>query len=366
MSIKRRQVTPYGLATATLYTILGSMIVAALAVAFTHAYDLSASQLPAQDHWKNWVNAVLSELLPMASFLTLFTRWKTRRPLRFSLGVGVFALAVSGMSQLYAAGHVVPFTKEFLAVWPVIAVSLVAKLAWSEIIYGVEYRAQQEKARQAAEQAARDAARKREQEDREEVRRAARAEEQRRRTEEDRAARAADREAARELARLEADRKFELARLKLEAEQASARAAQEEAARAAAARERMAEQAALLDRQRREREAAAHDVAPGQRLVRAGSRGAFRPSAELGNGTRMSGADRAAAAQVVLNGLGDVPREEAVRAVARDQGIAARTARQLVPPAWPAVRTAVVPSRSADGSARTSKLQVVGSEAAAT
>lgn len=359
MRSKLKSITdPYSVAAVTLYVILGAMVVAALAVAFTHAHDLSQAVLPQQHGWKNWVNAVLSELLPTAAGLACYMQWRTKRKVYFSLAIIAFSLFVSGVSQLYAAGHLLPGTREFLAVWPVIAALLVGKLGWSEIVYSVERRAALLAAAERVELAAQQAEREREKEAREEVRRAERAAELRRRTEEDRAARAAEKQAQREAVQLAAQREHEL---KLAAQAASAeavRAAAVAAQQAEAARLRMAEQSALLAAQRHEAEERRRDgEAQARHAVLAAQAAAETRVGVPANGMqvrhgapvtrpRPAARDRAQVVQKVLDALGDVPRDEAVRTVAAQLDIAARTARNFVPDRWPAVRTAVVPDRS--------------------
>jgi hypothetical protein len=342
------------LAAVVLYVLMGVMIVFSLAVAFEHTHDLSERVLPGSAQWQHWISAVDAELLPTASFIALQAQWRSGRPIGYAAVVGVFSLLVSGAAQLFAAGVVFPGARFFFAVWPALAAVLLVKLVWSEVTAGVAAKAAAVVAAQAAAQAARAAAQVARQEAQQAAQAAERAALLRQRTEEDRAARAAEREAAREAAALQATRAHELA---LAAQQGEAA----RATRAAQDRARLAEQQADIAA----RQLSAAQRAAQSQPVYAGktpaTRNAGPVTAQL-TGSRQPVTVTAVQAQNILNGLGPVPREEAVRAVAHGLGQAPRTARQFVPADWPAVRTAVVPQRGKGSPGGHVPLQLVGAD----
>lgn len=334
----------YRIQATALYTILGFIIFAALAVAFVHTHDYSASVLPKSAWWHHWVNAVVAELLPVSAAISARLQWVTGRSVKFALGCVVGSVLVSGASQLYAADRVVPGAKEFFAVWPAVAALLIGKLVWSEVVYGIELKAA---AAEEAEREAKRVARAAQDAQREAAREAARAERVARdeaRREAEKAARAEERrlarEAAREDARLAHERAMAAQQLEAETARAAAQAAaQAEVARAQVEAQRVALQARLAEQAARQPADQQKQDVPRREVARNGS----------GGTSRRPVAETALLAQAVLDKLGDVPRGKAVHAVAQELQVARRTATQFVPAGWPAVRAVVVPSRSADG-----------------
>ncbi|GAA4963812.1 hypothetical protein GCM10025331_64520 [Actinoplanes utahensis] len=88
----------------TLAVILAVVAVAAGWASFTHVHDWTMRHAPAgtPDAF-GWVNAVISELVPVAAFLTIRRRLRNRQPIGYPLGLLIAAAALSLAAQLAVA-----------------------------------------------------------------------------------------------------------------------------------------------------------------------------------------------------------------------------------------------------------------------
>lgn len=197
------------------YGILGVVVFAALAGAFTHMHDWTVSSLNgalasagSDRHtpgWIGWANAVISELLPTSSFLSYRKRHAQGRPTGAPVLIFIGSAGVSLLAQLSATGVSIPVAAQFLACLPALAVIVLSKVIFSDLDHAAELKAEADAAAELdAERAAREAELKRE-----------------RAAELKRAEVAEEAELKARLAREEREQVAELERRKVEAEQAA-------------------------------------------------------------------------------------------------------------------------------------------------
>ncbi|RZU50812.1 hypothetical protein EV385_2598 [Krasilnikovia cinnamomea] len=89
---------------ATLAAILTTVAAAAGWASFTHVHDWTMRHMPVgtPDAF-GWVNAVISELVPVAAFLTIKRRRRTGQPIGYPLALLIAAAALSLAAQLAVA-----------------------------------------------------------------------------------------------------------------------------------------------------------------------------------------------------------------------------------------------------------------------
>lgn len=131
---------------------------AGFAGAFRHMHDWTAEELPLTPGWLCWANAVISEILPMVSFLSWRDRSVRGRKTGLPLTIFVGSALVSLTAQLTAAGADIPGAPYFLAALPMLAVLVLSKMVFSDLEYArrdrVAVAAEAAKVARAAEQAA--------------------------------------------------------------------------------------------------------------------------------------------------------------------------------------------------------------------
>lgn len=228
--------------------ILGFVLLCGYAGAFQHMHDWTREAVPSSQEWQCWANAVISELMPTASFL-LYLKYESQGrgtwgPRGLLLGSSVLSLC----AQLSATGLRFLGDTQLLACLPLIAIMILGEMILSNL-------SRNNKVKKQAADAAADAAVK-----------AAKI-----------AARVADQ------ARTEAEQRAEQVRVR--AEQVAEQAAEQEAEQARLQREHDAEQARLereassaerlrlaeleaAERRRREDREAAERTAERDRLAR--------------------------------------------------------------------------------------------------
>jgi hypothetical protein len=367
------------------YGGLAFVAAAGFSGAFTHMHDWTAHALPSTPDWLCWANAVISEILPMTSFLSWRDRSEQGRSTGLPLAIFFGSSTVSLTAQFTAAGATIPGAAYFLAALPMLAVLVLSKLVFSDLDYArkarvaaeqaaelnrrraeqaaeqarrtAELRAEQaaEQARQQAVEAARQAA---EQEERRAAqaaelaeRQAAQAAEQAARLAEiEQAAitareqlavdeRRAEREARlaieREAARIKAAGEADAARLRAEAE-AEARRVEAEAAAA-----RLAAETVRLETETKIREQAVSRLTGRHRPVGEGSGPAASPASPIdldeARASRRSREETEALVGMTLSAMpAGAKRADAVKAVAAQLGASERYARKWVPEDWSA------------------------------
>lgn len=115
-----------------LVVILAVIAVAAGWASFTHVHDWTMRHVPTgTPHAFGWVNAVISELVPIAAFLTIRRRLRDRRPIRYPL----FLLLVSASFSLSAQLAVATPSPSgwLLSAVPALAFMALVKLVFSSI-----------------------------------------------------------------------------------------------------------------------------------------------------------------------------------------------------------------------------------------
>jgi hypothetical protein len=381
----RTRVDPALIQRGAQWGMLGFIVVSSLGGAFTHMHDWTATALPNQADWLCWSNAVISELLPMSSFLSLRSRQQQKRSTTAPGVIFMGAAMLSLCAQLSATGWRLPYDTQLLACLPAIALIVLSKVIFSDIDYAVKERERiAEEAARAATAASqrqrRDAELAAEQQRRDAELAAELAAEQQRRDAElaaelERQRRADEAEAAERIARIEAEAMTR--RSEIEAHALAERTRVEAADRAAERDARLA-----LERAEREREAARLDeVARIEAQARAdaermraeaeaeqaraeAARIEAETAARLQAAALIAGqtADRGSAVVDVDSAPGrrrrtrteteaiataalavlpaDTSREDAVKAVAAALDSTVRYAREFVPDDWPAASSA--------------------------
>jgi hypothetical protein len=110
-----------------LVLILLAVGVAAGAGSFTHVHDWTMHNSPANKaDWFGWANAVISELVPVASLLVIRRRKRAGQPIAYPAFLLVLALALSVTAQLAVAKP--GFSGGLVAVVPALAFAALAKL----------------------------------------------------------------------------------------------------------------------------------------------------------------------------------------------------------------------------------------------
>ena len=96
--------TPQRIESYALAVILSVVAVAAGWASFTHVHDWTMRHVPAGTPSAfGWVNAVISELVPVAAFLTIRQRRRTRQPIGYPLTLLIASAALSLAAQLAVA-----------------------------------------------------------------------------------------------------------------------------------------------------------------------------------------------------------------------------------------------------------------------
>lgn len=115
---------------ALLVTIVVLVGGAAGAVSFTHMHDWTiANSPPGTPDWYGWVNACVSELVPVAALLEVRRRRRAGRPIGYPLGLLVAAACLSLAAQLAVA---VPSPSGWLlSAVPALAFMALTKLVFS-------------------------------------------------------------------------------------------------------------------------------------------------------------------------------------------------------------------------------------------
>jgi hypothetical protein len=110
-----------------LVLILLAVGIAAGAGSFTHVHDWTMSNSPTDKaDWFGWANAVISELVPVASLLVIRRRKRAGQPIAYPAFLLVLALALSVTAQLAVAKP--GFSGGLVAVVPALAFAALAKL----------------------------------------------------------------------------------------------------------------------------------------------------------------------------------------------------------------------------------------------
>ncbi|GIH10312.1 hypothetical protein Rhe02_83790 [Rhizocola hellebori] len=110
-----------------LVLILLAVGIAAGAGSFTHVHDWTMNNSPADKaDWFGWANAVISELVPVASLLVIRRRKRAGQPIAYPAFLLVLALALSVTAQLAVAKP--GFSGGLVAVVPALAFAALAKL----------------------------------------------------------------------------------------------------------------------------------------------------------------------------------------------------------------------------------------------
>jgi hypothetical protein len=112
---------------AVLVLILLAVGLAAGAGSFTHVHDWTMhNSPPATGDWFGWANAVISELVPVASLLVMRRRKRAGQPVGYPMFLLITALALSITAQLAVAKPGV--TGAVVSVIPALAFAALAKL----------------------------------------------------------------------------------------------------------------------------------------------------------------------------------------------------------------------------------------------
>src|SRR5688572_1476429 len=110
-----------------LVVILLTVGVAAGAGSFTHVHDWTMNNSPiGKPDWFGWANAVISELVPVASLLVIRRRKRAGQPITYPAFLLVLALALSITAQLAVAKP--GLSGGLVAVVPALAFAALAKL----------------------------------------------------------------------------------------------------------------------------------------------------------------------------------------------------------------------------------------------
>lgn len=369
----------------------------AFAGAFTHMHDWTVRALPTTPSWLAWGNAVISEIMPTSSYLSLRNRQRQAAAASARAGeddadghipsTTLPAAVFYGSVVLSLGANLTPVTQRFpydqylLAALPAIALFFLAKMIFGDVEYARQERRRAELAAEQAAALAAEQTRLDAEQDAERTRRdAERAAEKARLDAEQAAERAAERdrlrrdheaELAREAADREARREAELARVRAQADirkaeleaadRAAERAARMELERIAAEREAdaraeklRAETGAQLEKLRAETARLAAETQAREQATAVLAAIPVGPSPtgrhretprETGRETPAAAAaavrvrvpreQRAAAVAALLSGMpADATRDEAVTAVAAALGIGTRHARNFVPSDW--------------------------------
>jgi hypothetical protein len=114
--------------------ILIAVISAGLAASFTHMHDWTMAHMPDDfPGWFGWANAVISELVPLACFLTIRRRIRDSRPYGYPLVLLIAGAVLSMWAQVAAVGAQASNSGKFLAVLPALAFMALAKMVLSDL-----------------------------------------------------------------------------------------------------------------------------------------------------------------------------------------------------------------------------------------
>jgi hypothetical protein len=114
-----------------LVLILLAVGVAAGMGSFTHVHDWTMDNSPAgTGDWFGWTNAVISELVPVASLLVMRRRRKAGQPVAYPMFLLVVALGLSISAQLAVAKP--GLTGSVVSVIPALAFAALAKLVFGK------------------------------------------------------------------------------------------------------------------------------------------------------------------------------------------------------------------------------------------
>lgn len=107
---------------------------AGLAASFTHMHDWTIQHMPAgTPSWFGWANAVISELIPIAAFLTIRRRLVTGQPYGYPVVLLLAGAALSLTAQLAAVGSAASWSARFLAILPALAFMALSKMVLSDL-----------------------------------------------------------------------------------------------------------------------------------------------------------------------------------------------------------------------------------------
>ncbi len=132
-----------------LAVILAFVILAGFAGAFSHMNDWTLMTNP-HAGWRGWVNAIVSELMPAASFLLIRKRQRQKRPISAPMWTFIGSASLSLFAQLSSTGVRIPYDTQLLACLPMLAPMILGKLIMSDWSHS-------RTVREAAEAAAREA-----------------------------------------------------------------------------------------------------------------------------------------------------------------------------------------------------------------
>lgn len=340
---------------------IAAIAVMSFAGAFTHMHSWTFDRVLNQASWLGWGNAVISEVLPTVSFLSLRKRQRQGRSTRMPFWIFMGSIVLSLAGNLYPVTGGYPGDKYLLAGLPAISLLILSKMIFADLDYARKERAnaaalaerEQQRAAALALRQEREAAAlaTRKERDaaalaRKEADRAAalaRAAEDRAaalaREEREHEAALADRAAAAETARLlEIERvrsATEIRRLDLEAEE---RRAEREAELQREARAEEARVAAAAAEEKRQVEASATAAKRLAELRKEAVSRASRDSSDEGEGAGRVRRSREATATLINQVIVALPthatRDQAIKAVA-DAGICKeRHARSFFPADW--------------------------------
>ncbi|MEU0155558.1 hypothetical protein [Micromonospora fulviviridis] len=138
--------------------ILGGIMIAALAASFTHMKDWTMELMPeGTSDWFGWVNAVISELVPLVATLSLRKRLRQGKKLwSYALVMLLLGAVLSLAAQLSAVGEDAGWSAKFLACLPSLAFLFLSKLVMGDLDSGRKHaEIEAERQRQAAAEAAR-------------------------------------------------------------------------------------------------------------------------------------------------------------------------------------------------------------------
>ncbi|MFI6134012.1 hypothetical protein [Micromonospora sp. NPDC051141] len=133
--------------------ILGGIMIAALAASFTHMKDWTMELMPeGTSDWFGWVNAVISELVPLVATLSLRKRLRQGKPLwSYALVMLLLGAVLSLAAQLSAVGEDAGWSAKFLACLPSLAFLFLSKLVLGDLDGGRKHaEIEAERQRQAA------------------------------------------------------------------------------------------------------------------------------------------------------------------------------------------------------------------------
>jgi hypothetical protein len=116
-----------------LVLILLAVGVAAGMGSFTHVHDWTMNNSPAgTGNWFGWTNAVISELVPVASLLVMRRRRRAGLPVKYPMFLLVTALGLSICAQLAVAKP--GLTGSIVSVIPALAFAALAKLVFGKAV----------------------------------------------------------------------------------------------------------------------------------------------------------------------------------------------------------------------------------------